>query len=439
MGLWARLFGGGRQKSSPEEWFTEFGSWRASATGIAVTQLTAMQQATVMACVSLLAEDVAKLPIHVYRPKSGGGHDIVEDHPLERLLQKPNGWQNRFEFIEQMHAAFLLRSNAYAAIIRDGRGVPKQLVPINPDQVFLYEAPSGELFYNVARSSQHQVWSLQSLPLMIPSEDVLHLRWLSFNSLTGISRITMGREAIALALAQEQQAAQLFGNGAKPAGVLQTDQKLSKEVVERLRSNWQEKHGGIANSGKTAVLEEGLKFQQITLSQADAQALESRKLQAEEIARLFRVPHHKIGLIGARETSATVAQADQDYANNILSNHVGRWEAKLADVFDLAKDGLTVEFDINHFLRADITARYNAYRVGIVGMFLTPNEVRRAEGLPDIEGGDTLYQPTNVAPIGFTPAAPGNAGPGSDTTGAPAAGGDGDPAAVPAVDTPPPG
>src|SRR5262249_15167363 len=117
------------------------------------------------------------------------------------------------------------------------------------------------------------------------------------------------------------------------------------------------------------------------------------------------------------------------------SNHVGRWEAKLADVFDLAADDLTVEFDINHFLRADIMTRYNAYRVGIVGMFLTPNEVRRAEGLPELEGGDTLYQPTNVAPLGFTQSAPG-AGPGSDTTGAPAAGGDGDPAAVPSTDEP---
>lgn len=436
MGFWARLLGGLR-KMSPEAWFTEFGAWNASPTGISVTQSTAMQQATVLACVSLLSEDVAKLPIHVYRRRPNGGKDIVDDHPLERLLQQPNSWQNRFEFVEQMHAAFLLRSNAYAAIIRDGRGVPKMLVPINPDQVWLYEAPDGEIFYSVSRTGMHQMAMLKSLPAMIPAEDMLHLRWLGFNGLVGISRISMGREAIALALAQEQQAARLFGNGARPAGALQTDKKLSKEVIDRLKANWQEIYGGVGNSGKTAFLEEGLKWTQITLSQADAEALASRKFQAEDIARLFRVPHHKIGIVGARETSATVAQADQDYANNVLSNHVGRWEEKLRQVFDLDSEGLVVEFDINHFLRADMKTRYDAYRVGIVGMFLTPNEVRRAEGLPEVDGGDTLYQPTNVAPIGFSPAA--GAGPGSDVTGAPAAGGDGDPAAVPPTDTPPSG
>lgn len=436
MGLWARLFGG-RQKMSPEAWFDSFGPWHTSPTGIAVTQITAMQQATVLACVSLLSEDVAKLPIHVYRAKKGGGKEIVADHPLERLLQKPNGWQNRLEFVEQMQAALLLRGNAYAAILRDGRGVPRQLVPVNPDQVLLFEAPGGEIFYNVMRSGLHQMAALSSLPLMVPSEDMFHLRWLSFNSLRGLSRISMGREAIALALAQEQQAARLFGNGARPGGVLQTDKKLTDDVIKRLRESWQENYGGVAASGKTAILEEGLKWQQLTLSQADAEALASRGWQAQDIARLFRVPHHKIGISGARETSATVAQADQDYANNILSNHVTRWEEKLNEVFGLDADEVFVEFDIKRFLRADIAARYNAYRTGIVGMFLTPNEVRREEGLPDIEGGDTLYQPTNVAPIGFTPAGPSTTGPGSDVTGAPGAGGDGDPAAVP--DQPPAG
>jgi HK97 family phage prohead protease len=160
----------------------------------------------------------------------------------------------------------------------------------------------------------------------------------------------------------------------------------------------------------------------------DAEFIASRNLQVQEIARLFRMPLHKIGVMEGG-LGKSLEQLDQDYVNNTVSSYLERWEAKISQTFDLADEDLTVEFDVSKFLRASLQTRYNAYRTGIVGMFLKPNEARRAEGLPDDEGGDTLYQPTNVAPIGFDPSGS-ESGPGSDLTGAAAPGGAGDPAAV---------
>jgi HK97 family phage portal protein len=430
MGLRSFLGGLWRRKMTPDEWWREFGGWTRSATGIAVTQHTAMQASAIMACVSIRAEDVAKLPLHVYRPLANGGREIATEHWAEKLLQRPNGWQTRFEFVEQIQAGLLLRGNGYAAIIRDGRGRVVALVPCNPDLVSLFEAPSGEVFYQVARSGPHLAAHLKSLPLMIPAEDMLHLRWLTFNGLVGLSRIGLARDTIGLSLAQQEHASRLFGNGARPGGVLRTDKKLSQDVIDRLKAQWQENYGGLANAGRTAVLEEGLQWEALGMTNTDAQFLESRRFSVEEIARLYRMPGHKIGITD-RGTNASMSQADQDYVNNVVSSDLERWEAKLNDALGLAADGVFAEFDISRFLRADIGTRYNAYRVGIVGMFLKPNEVRRAEGLPDDPDGDKLYQPTNVAPLGWEPPAKAATGPGSDVTGAPAPGGDGDPAAVP--------
>jgi phage portal protein BeeE len=160
-----------------DDWWAEFGASSVSSGGMAVTQVSALQVATVLSCVSIRSEDVAKLPVHVYRQRSDGGRVIVKDHPVEMLLQRPNSYQSRFEFMEQMMVALMLRGNAYAVILRDGRGRPTSLVPISPERVWIYEAPGGEVFYQVARRGLHEMAVLANEPLMIPSEDIFHLRW----------------------------------------------------------------------------------------------------------------------------------------------------------------------------------------------------------------------------------------------------------------------
>jgi HK97 family phage portal protein len=417
---------------SIDDWWAEYGPSSVSAGGMAITQMSALQVTTVQACVSIRSEDVAKCPVHHYEWLPNGGRRIVEDSQLERILQRPNGYQSRFEFMEQMHVALLLRGNAYAVILRDGRGRLLSMVPVSPDRVWIYEAPDGQVFYQVARRGMHETAVLKSMPLMIPAEDMLHVRWMALdNSLYGASRIGLAREAIGLALSQQELAGRLSANSTNLGGVLTTEQKLTKEAAERIGKSWKSLKQGLRNAGDTAILEQGLKWQALGMSARDAEFIAGRNMQVQEIARLYRMPLYKLGV---PETSrVSVEQLDQEYMNGPVSGDLGRWETKLAQAFDLP-DNQFVQFDVSVLLRADRTARFSAYRTGIVGMFMKPNQARREEakwaaGWEDHEEGDKLYQPTNVAEIGFEPAGH-ESGPGSDVTGGPAAGGRGDPAAT---------
>jgi len=440
MSLWTRVVDAilGKSSGTPDDWWAEFGPQSNSIGGISVTQITALQVATVMACVAILSEDVAKLPIHVYKKARDGGRKIVTNHPIEKLLQRPNNYQSRFEFVEQMQGALLLRGNAYAPIIRDARGKPIALIPVNPDRVWIYEARDGSIFYEVARRGPHDMAMLESLPNRISSDDMFHVRWLTVdNSLWGASRIGLARESIALALSQQALAGKLSANNTNLGGTLTTEQKLTKDTAQRLANDWKLRKSGIQNAGDVAILEQGLTWKPLGMTAQDAEFIASRNLQVAEIARLFRMPLHKIGVM-ERMAGSSLEQIDQDYVNNTVSSYLERWESKIAQSFGLDDEGVFVEFDVSKFLRASLQVRYTAYRTGIVGMFLTPNEARRAEGLPDHPDGDTLYQPTNVAPIGYEPKGS-ETGPGSDVTGHPAPGGSGDPAAAPAAgDEPPP-
>jgi HK97 family phage portal protein len=431
MGMLARLASWyrGKSASSEDDLFLAFGEFNRSATGVAVTQWKALQENTVLSCVSIRSIDFAKLPGHVYNRRADGGKEIAANHPLERLLRAPNDWQNWLEFAEQMQVAFLLRNNAYAPIIRNGRGIPTKLVPVNPDRVSLYESPDGSLFYLVARQGQHEIAALSSLPIMVPAEDMLHLRGLSMDGLTGLSRIGMMRETIGLSLAQEMAAAKLYGNGARPGGVLQTDKKLGPDTITRLKAQWQQNYGGLENSGKTAVLEEGLKWQALSMTSLEAQTLESRRFEVERIARAFDLPPHRLGL-SPHGGGPAILQAHQMYLNNTISADAERWERKLEHIFDLDGVNQFVEFDLDYFNRADEQTRMVAGRTGVIGTLISPNEWRNRNGYPSKPKGDDLLQPTNVAPLGTAPSA-GSSGPGSDVTGQPAPGGDGDPAAVP--------
>jgi HK97 family phage portal protein len=235
------------------------------------------------------------------------------------------------------------------------------------------------------------------------------------------------REAIGLGMAQEQQAARLAKSGARPGGVLETDRQLSPPVHARLTKNWQDTYGGWRNAGQTVILEEGLKWKALGMTSVDAEFMKQREFQLEEIARGFRIPHFKLGLNIER---GDLVQLNQMYLNDVVSTWCERLVPKLNELGDLDGHETFVEFDYSHFMKADLQSRLTALRTGVVGMVYTPNEARRGEDLPDQQGGDVLYQPTNTAPIGYTPPKPGT-GPGSDVSGAPAPGGDGDGSRIP--------
>lgn len=417
--------------ANPADWLVDWvRGGQESASGIVVSQMEALRDVVTMACVSIRAADLAKLPVHVKRQLPNGGTEILKGHAVERLLRKPNSWQTKFEFFEMMQACYLLKSNAYAPIIWNGRGQPTAMIPVNPERVGLHEAPGGDLFYQVTRGSQHEIAELASLPMMIAAEDVLHLRGMSLNGLLGVSRISMARDAIGLSRALEHYSSALFARGARPGGTFETDKKLSEPTFKRLVAQLDSTHAGLDKHGKTMVLEEGLKWVKQAMTAVESQTVEARRLQIEQIATAFEVPLHRLGIIQEGGGTA-ILQAHQMYLNNTLSADAERWENKLNDIFGLDGEEIFIEFDLDYFNRADLKTRLEALRIGVVGTVFTPNEARRSLGLPDDPEGDVLLQPTNVAPLGTAPT---GTGPGSEVTGEPAPGGKGDPAAVDPVE-----
>lgn len=355
-----------------------------------------MQATVVMACVRILAEDVSKMTPILYRRRADGGRDEVTNHWLSDLLWQPNDWQTWPEYCRQMVSAFALRGNAYAVMIRNGRGEVTALIPINPDRVALWESPDGSLFWLVTRSGLHEMAVLRGLQLLIPYDDVFHLKDLSANGLVGLSPITLAREAIGLSLAQEQQQARLMGNGARPSGVLTTDKTLTTDIAKRLKDNWRELYSGIANTGQVAVLEAGLKWQALSLNSVDLQFLQLRQFQVIEICRLFRVPPHMIGDL-TRGTMQNIVQQAQEYRNNTLTSHTDIHERRFDFSFGLRKQGLFVDFDESTLLKADLIARYNAYRIGKFGGWLNTNMILIGEGMNPIgPEGDVFWSPTNM-------------------------------------------
>ena len=391
-----------RGMSGDAESFWNGGFWSSpSATGIQINQQTALQATAVMSCVRILSEDVSKMTPRLYRRYDKGIHkkgarDLLtsKEHPLAALLIKPNSWQTWPEFCRMMMVAFALRGNAFAVILKNRRGDPVTLVPINPDRVALWQAPDGGLFWWVTRSGLHELNILRNMPLLIPYEDVFHLKDLSADGLVGTSPISLAREAIALSLAQEQQYARLMGSGARPSGVLTTEQRLTDTSAQRIRSDWEAMNAGLANAGKTAILEQGLKWQPLSISSVDLQFLQMRQFQVVEIARIFRVPPHMLGDL-SKGTFNNIVQQAQEYRNNTLSSHTDLWEKRFAHTFELEDGVFEVDFDETALVKADLTARYNASRVSVLTGWETRNEVRVKEGMNPLEGLDEPLAPAN--------------------------------------------
>jgi len=406
MSIFSRIF---RRKSADEATLTSPGFlsrlWGGGTTGagVNVTPETALSCATVMACCRILAEDVAKLPVSIYRSDEKSGKSVeATGHALSSLLRHPNGWQTHFDFFEQAMFALLLWGNAYAAILRDGRGRPVQLVPIRPNQVTILVSPDdGSLFYQVSRANEHEMAVLREMPLIIPARDILHVRCLNTGGLMGTSIIGGLRESIGLAMATEQHGANLFRNGARPSGILEHPQRLNEAVVARLREQWNDMYSGTNNTGKTIILEEAMAYKALSMSSVDAEWLESRKFQVEEIARVFRVPLHMLQHM-EKSTSwgAGIEQQTRAYYDQTLMPYLERFEAAFDHAFDLHKDGLSIEFDTWTLLRADIKTRYEVYSKGRQWGILSSNDCRQREGENPLgPDGDIMMAPVNMMPL----------------------------------------
>lgn len=369
-----------------------------SATGLSVNQSSAMGVSTVFACASARSKDFARCVPRLMKAGSSRSETPVTDHPVAKLLAAPNRLQTWHEFAVQMQTAFLLRGNGYAVILRDAKGDPVELIPQNPDAVLILEAVDGQIFYQVNRVGLFQLSALRALPMAVPAEDVFHIKSSTFNILLGLSTIGLARDAIGVAMGLEQQSARFMANGARPSGVLTSPKKLTQDTANRLRDQWASFRSGIQNTGTTAVLEEGITWNQMQLTSVDLEFMAQRQFSIQEIARYFGVPLYKVG--GELPRGIKVDQLDQSYVNSTIMPDLDMWEQKFNQVFDLGAENLTVDFDERKLLRAEEATRVNNQRLKIMSGISTQNECRRENGDPPMPGADVLLTPVNLAAVG---------------------------------------
>lgn len=383
--------------------WAEMGFGAQSVTGISINQQSALRASSVIAAVSMLSEDVAKLGWGVFSHAADNSRKEVTNHYLSDLLHEPNEWMNGFEFREMLQMGIVMRGNGYAIIRRSNRGTPIEFWPWNPDNVFQWVATNGDLYYRLVGQNVHEQALLARLgTAMVPAEDMIHIRGFSLNGLVGMSRISLAKEAIALGLSQEQQAARWMGQGARPSGMLTTDQTLTVEAAKRLANDFKENVSGLENTGKVLVGEQGLKFQPFSMTSADLEFIASRQFQLQEVARIFRIPPHMMGEM-SRSTNNNIAQMAQEYINFTLTGYTNRWRSKFSSKFGLRKEGLSIEFNYDDLTTADMTSRINNLRIAVMSMILTPNEARISLGkqpVNDDPEADKLQKPANMAAPG---------------------------------------
>ena len=363
-----------------------------TTSGKAVTERTAMQMTAVYSCVRVLAEAVAGLPLHLYRVRDDGGKEKALDHPLYRLLHdEPNPEMSSFVLRETLMTHLLLWGNAYAQIIRNGKNEIVALYPLMPNKMTVDRDANGQLYYSYNRGSDEAIRDDRSMVILRPS-DVLHIPGLGFDGLVGYSPIAMAKNAIGMAIACEEYGAKFFANGAAPGGVLEHPGTLKDP--QRIRESWQAAFGGSSNSNKVAVLEEGLKYTPIAISPEQAQFLETRKFQINEISRIFRVPPHMVGDL-EKSSFSNIEQQSLEFVKYTLDPWVIRWEQSItrALLSHEEKSRYFVKFNLEGLLRGDYQSRMNGYAIGRQNACMSANDIRELENLariPAEEGGD-LY------------------------------------------------
>ena len=363
-----------------------------SSSGKNVTERSAMQMTAVYSCVRILAEAVAGLPLHFYRYKDDGSKEKATDHTLYKLLHdEPNPEMSSFVFRETLMTHLLLWGNAYAQIIRNGKGEIIALYPLMPNKMQVDRDDNGEIYYIYQRSNE-EAKTMEGNQVYLKKSDVLHIPGLGFDGLVGYSPIAMAKNAIGLAIATEEYGAKFFANGAAPSGVLEHPGTIKDP--SRVREAWQSQFGGSGNSGKVAVLEEGMKYTPISISPEQAQFLETRKFQINEIARIFRIPPHMVGDL-EKSSFSNIEQQSLEFVKYTLDPWVIRWEQSLARSLLSVdeKSKYFFKFNVEGLLRGDYQSRMNGYAIARQNGWMSANDIRELENLDKIspEDGGDLY------------------------------------------------
>ena len=402
MGIFSGLF---RSRDKPQNRTAGSGYafyFGGTTSGKAVTERSAMQMTAVYSCVRILAEAVAGLPLHLYRYKEDGGKEKALDHPLYLLLHdEPNPEMSSFVFRETLMTHLLLWGNAYAQIIRNGKGEVIALYPLMPNRMVVDRDINGQLYYQYTCSTE-EAPTMKGVTVNLPPSDVLHIPGLGFDGLVGYSPIAMAKNAIGMAIACEEYGAKFFANGAAPGGVLEHPGTIKDP--QRVRESWQSTFGGSGNSNKIAVLEEGMKYTPIGISPEQAQFLETRKFQINEIARIFRVPPHMVGDL-EKSSFSNIEQQSLEFVKYTLEPWLVRWEQSIQRTLfsPEEKKRYFAKFNVEGLLRGDYASRMSGYATARQNGWMSANDIRELENLdriPTEDGGDLYLINGNMLPLG---------------------------------------
>jgi len=375
-----------------------------STSGKNVNEKTAMTLAAVYACVRVISESMASLPLNLFKYNGEGGSDKDREHPLYHVLHdEPNPEMTSFTFRETLITHQLLWGNAYAQVIRNMRGQVIGLYPLMPDQMTVNrDDKTNVIYYDYKVSKANASLNLQAgETVRLEAEDVLHVPGLGFDGLIGYSPIAMMRNSIGEGLAVEEYGAKFYENGATPTGVLEHPGILKDP--EKLRQSWQKAYGGSGNAGKTAILEEGLTYKTIGISPKDAEMIEARKFNVEEIARIFRIPPHMIGDL-EHATFSNIEHQSLEFVKYTLNPWMARWEQSMDRrlLTDAEKKDHYIQFNPEGLLRGDLQSRNQAYAVARQNGWMSANDIRRKEGMdliPSDFGGDRYLCNGNMVDI----------------------------------------
>ena len=362
-------------------------SGRSNPSGVRITPDSSLRSTVVLACVRVLAESVASLPLHLYRRLPAGGKEIASRHPLYRVLHTtPNSWQTSFEWREQQMLHLCTYGQSFSEIRSGARGAVNELVALHPSRMKVERLENGRLRYKYREYANTETVYTQ--------DQIMHLRWLSDDGVNGMVPADLARDAIGLARACEIHGASYFGNGARPGVVLETDQTLPAESASALRDNWERMHLGPNRAHRTAVLMGGLKAHELGGNNQESQFLESRRFQVEEICRLFRVPPHLVGDL-TRSSFSNIEQQSIDFVQHTLLPWLRRFESAFTRDL-ITDDEYFAEFDTRGLLRGDAQARASYYNtlwnLGVASV----NEIRSWENMNPIEGGDIRFVQLNM-------------------------------------------
>jgi HK97 family phage portal protein len=373
-------------------WRKLFGDELHVKSGVSVSIDTALKVSTVLACARVLANGIAQVPLKVYREDGAGTKQAAKDHPLYNLLwRRPNEWMTSFEYRQMAMFHAVLTGNHFAYIGRGGAGKQRkvvELIPLLPGRVKVCQDEQWNVFY--------EVYDRNGMVGTFPRTDILHLRGPSWNGYCGMDAVMVAREAIGLAIATEETHARLHANSARPGGLFSVEGELGDAAYNRIKAQIDESRSGLNSAFKTWVLDKGAKWTPMLMNGVDAEHLNTRRFQIEEICRDLGVFPQ---MVGYTDKTATFASAESFFMAHVvhsISPWVENWQQTLARDLFPDENNLSAEFTLQSLMRGDHKTRAEFYASGIVNGWLTRNEARKLENLNPIDGLDAPLVPLNM-------------------------------------------